>query len=256
MHTAQPHPLIISTHYVRRRHALMALGDFSSLYLDFYLHLADTAQILTETLAAEFKDLLAATCLAAASRPWRERIAWTCHRQNPDRNLFITTDNLAGAVTGTIFTEDIRQMHSELLYCDIWESSRLTRRSVVEISGTALHALELFYQQSEQRPARFFHLGADTFLLLSAQPDCDLDWLSALDPAAAASLPATEDLGFLEHRPFRWHCGCSSEKLIEITRLAVSGDWEEIFRGQEAFRMRCPRCGKRYVFSRHDVLAQ
>jgi molecular chaperone Hsp33 len=57
-----------------------------------------------------------------------------------------------------------------------------------------------YYEQSEQRPARAFRLDDENFVLIAAQPDCDLEWLAGLDEDAVANIEQTE-----EPFPLRMH---------------------------------------------------
>jgi molecular chaperone Hsp33 len=253
---AEPAALEIRTYFVRGRNALVARGDFSELFVEYYLHLADTAQAYAPELDQDFKEMIVALGLYAAGRPWAERIAWTLHYEEPARNFFATSDNLAGTLTGTLFTEEVRQRGQNLLFNDVVAGTQPMRRSVVEFSGTPIQAAESLFQQSEQRLGRYFCHHDEDFVLVSAQPDCDEEWLAGLDEEAVCRLDQTEELSLLEKRPFRWFCGCSQERMCQILRPSFIQDAEGLFGEEKELRMRCPRCGQRYEITRQEMTAR
>ena len=79
-----------------------------------------------------------------------------------------------------------------------------------------------------------------------------MDWFHALDSASVAALESCEETKLLETRRFRFHCGCTLEKILPIL-----GGWrerlDELFEDADTIRIQCPRCGARYRISR-DML--
>jgi molecular chaperone Hsp33 len=247
-------PLEIRTYFVRGRNALLARGDFSNLWIDYYLHLADTDQQLSPEIDYELKDAIAALCLHAAGRPWGERIAWTLHFEDPLRNYFVTADNPLGRVVGTCFTDEVKSKGQDLFYADVIADRKPPRRSVVELHEQTLwQNVEQFYGQSEQRSARFFHYSEEDLVLVSAQPDCDEEWLAALSEEDIRTLDQKEELSLLEQRHFHWKCGCSEEKMLQVLAPGMRTDPECLFADEPSLRMRCPRCGQRYVITREAM---
>lgn len=254
-HTTEDNPpLEIRTYFVRERNALIARGDFSRLWIDYYLHLADTGQQLAPQEDSKLKDAVAAICLHAAGRPWNERIAWTLHFEQPLRNFFVTADNPQGLVVGTCFDEDVKSKGQDLFYADVLAEKKEPRRSVVELSSQSLwEDVEQFYRQSEQRTARFFHYSEEDLVLVSAQPDCDEEWLAGLTVEDIRSVDQREQLSLLEQRFFHWQCGCSEARMLAILAPGMKSDPETLFGGDTSLRMRCPRCGRRYVITREAL---
>ena len=250
-----PPALEIRTYFVRGRNALVARGDFSELFVEYYLHLADTEQQFTSELDEAFKETLVALALYSAGRPWAERIAWTLHQDLQARNFFAAADNTAGTITGTLFTEDVRRKGQDLLFSDVVAGTKPLRRSVVEVAGNPWQAAESLFRQSDQRIGRYFCHHDEDYVLISAQPDCDEAWLESLDAPAIARLDTTEELSLLEKRPFRWFCGCSRERMQQMLRPAFLQDPSALFGEENSLRMRCPRCGKRYIISQEDLKA-
>ena len=82
-------------------------------------------------------------------------------------------------------------------------------------------AVEKFYAQSEQRPARVFQLGEEDYALVSEHPDCDAAWFRALTPEAVRTLDQTETLALMERRIYRWHCGCNQQRMMEVLAPAM-----------------------------------
>ena len=96
--------LEVSCWFVRRRNVLLSKADFSKLYVDYYLHLADQGVKVAPEHDALFKRALAGFVLHAASRPHNELSAWTINFQAPLVNVFLTGDNADGSVAGRVFT--------------------------------------------------------------------------------------------------------------------------------------------------------
>lgn len=258
-----PHPtaptdssLDVTTWFVRGRNALLTRAEFSPLYVDYYLHLSDNGLRYAPEHDALLKDVLAALVLHAAGRPWTETIAWTLNMQNPLVNLFASVDNQLGHVVGQAFSRDVRENPHNLFFSDVIPGAKARRRSVVEFDGTDIFAaVELFYAQSEQRTARLFRPGDEEFIMVSAQPDCDQEWLARLDLKSACELEAGEALVILEKRTYRWFCGCSQERMCEVLAPAMLADPEGLFGDQEAIRFSCPRCGARHKITRETLEA-
>jgi molecular chaperone Hsp33 len=109
-----------------------------------------------------------------------------------------------------------------------------------------------YYDQSEQRPARAFRLEDENFALVAAQPDCDLEWLAGLDAESVAAIDRQEETRLLETRRYRFHCGCTLEKILPIL-----GGWrerrDELFEDADSIRIQCPRCAARFRVTRDMI---
>lgn len=237
----------IESIFVRHRNCLMVKANFTELYTDYYLHLSDHSLRYTEKLDQMLKDALAAITLHLTARPWNETIAWTVNLRAPRVNLFVTGSSNEGLVTGRIFTEDVREPDRNFFY----SQTNITndpepRRSTVEVKGKdPLSWVDQFYKQSEQRPARAFRLDNEDFVLIAAQPDADIEWLEGLTVDSVTRIANEEETSLLETRAFRFHCGCTLERILPIL-----GSWREkpdqIFEGADHVNIQCPRCGASY----------
>ncbi len=244
----------IESIFVRHRNALLLRGQFTPIYTDYYLHLMKHQVRPPAELDQMLKDSLAMLALHLVARPWAESIAWTVNLRVPRMNLFVTGGSFDQAITGRVFTEDVREPDRNFFYSQTTsrEDSK-PRLSTLEIEGTDPIAwVAQFYQQSEQRPARAFRLEDENFVLIAAQPDCDLEWLEALDAAAVAKITETEETTLLESRRFRFHCGCSIDKILPIL-----GGWKErpdqLFEGADFIKIQCPRCAAKYHVTREMI---
>jgi molecular chaperone Hsp33 len=157
---------------------------------------------------------------------------------------------------GQIFTENVKDDGKPILLADVARERGEPRRSVVEIEGSdVLRAVERFYSMSEQRPARYFRYGPEDFVMVSAQPQCDMAWFDSLDDAAIQLLDQTEQLSLLEQRRYRWECGCNHERMLGVLAPIMRRQPEDLFGEDESLRMSCPRCGARYVVTRETLEA-
>src|SRR4051794_30627069 len=201
MESASPAPaqgLEVRTYFVRERNALLARAEFSELYVDYYLHQGQHSYQHAPRHDEMLKEGLAALVLHCASRPRQEIVAWTIHFEEPLLNPFVTGNNRIGTVAGQLFTDNVKHKGHHLFLSDVVREDDMPRRSAVEFEGTNLfRAVEHLYTQSEQRPARYFQLGPEEFVMLSAQPGSDLDWLEQLDNEAVRTLDEREILSLL-----------------------------------------------------------
>jgi len=233
--------------YVRHRNALLLRGQFTDLYTDYYLHLHDQGLRYAPVLDAMLKDALAVLTLHLTARPWAETIAWTANLRAPRVNLFVTGSPLGEQITGRVFTEDVREPDRNYFYSQTTtETSREPQLTTLEVVGNDPIAwVEQLYVQSEQRPARCFRLPDEHFVLVAAQPDCDLAWLESLDESSAAAIETTEETALLETRQFRFHCGCNIDRILPILD-SWKNRLDELFQGADEITIQCPRCAARY----------
>ncbi len=244
----------IESIFVRHRNALLVRGQFTPIYTDYYLHLMQHGIRHGEEIDQMLKDALAVLTLHLVARPWAETIAWTANLRAPRINLFVTGGSIPEAITGRVFTEDVREPDRNLFYTQTTTIQGAEPRvSTMEVEGRdPLSWLSQYYDQSEQRPARAFRLDDENFVLIAAQPDCDLEWLAGLDEDAVAVIEQTEELNPLENRRFRFHCGCTLDKILPIL-----GSWrerpDELFEGADEITLQCPRCAATYVVTRDMI---
>jgi molecular chaperone Hsp33 len=249
--------LEVRTYFVRGRNALVARADFGDLYVDYYLHQGQHGYQHEPAHDQMLKEALAAITLHSASRPWNEASAWTIHFENPLLNLFVTGDNRLGTVIGQLFTENVKEKGHNLFLSDVVRGHETARRSAVEFLDTTdpFKAVERYYTQSEQRPARYFRHSIEDFVMVSAQPGCDLEWFDSLDDEMVRNLDQTEDLSLLEQRRYRWECGCSQERMFAVLAPVMRADPEGLFGEDELLRMSCPRCGAKHTVTREALEA-
>ncbi len=250
--------IIVTSEFVRHRNVLLTRARLTDLYLEYYLHVADSGLQIAPEHDRPFKDLLAVTVLYAGSRPRNEYLAWTMNLQEPLLNLFTTADNQADTVAGRIFTENVKRGANNLLYLETVRGRDPKRRSVIDFTGPEVFAAaETFLTKSEQRPGRFFSLGDEEFVLLSAHPDCDLAWLQGIDATGARvrDALAPETIVPLERRRYAWQCGCNEQRMFEVLAPTMRQDADALFQGDDAIRIECPRCAKPYRITREALEA-
>ena len=249
-------PIAVHCFFVRERNALLVRGDFSPLYMDYYLHLMQH-QIRYEPAQDNLvKDGLAALTLHLATRPWNEAVAWTLSWQDPLQNIFVTGSNRGGNVVGRLFTEDVRERENNLFISQVMVAGREPRQSMVEAETLDMFSIaESFYTQSEQRPGRYFRHSEEDFVMVSAQPDCDVDWLMDLDDEKIRRIDEFETLSLLETRSYRFDCGCRPEKIFPIIADMNEEAIQAVFGENEVIAAGCPRCGARYVITQEALEA-
>lgn len=247
----------VRTYFVRGRNALVARAEFSELYASLYLHQMDNGVKLDREYDNLLRDGLAAVTLHSASRPWKETVAWTVNFQSPLCNVFVSGDNTTGSVVGNIFTENVKEANRNMFYSDVVAEDQPPKRSVVEFQGADfLEAVESFYRNSEQRPARLFRYDEEELVFVAAQPDCDLEWLASLTDESIRTLDQTAELSLLETRHYRFACGCNQERMLTMLTPLMQRDPDDLFQGEETIRISCPRCGARHTITREALEAR
>lgn len=245
----------IESVFVRNRNALLLRGQFTPIYTDYYLHLMQHGVRHPAELDQMFKDALAMLALHLVARPWAETIAWTVNLRAPRVNLFATGGSVQEAITGRVFTENVREPDRNYFYSQTTAPNTVEpRTSTLEVNDKdPVHWISQFYDESEQRPARAFRLPDENFALVAAQPDCDMEWFESLDAEKISRIGADEEINVLETRRFRFHCGCTLEKILPILG-GWKGRLDELFEDSDAIQIQCPRCGAGYSVTRDMIL--
>lgn len=248
--------LQVRSYFVRERNALLTRADFGDLYVDYYLHQGQYGYQHSPAHDGLLKEALAALTLHCASRPWNEAWAWTIHFDQPLLNLFVTGDNRRGILVGQIFTENVKNDGRNLFCADVIREGAESRRSTIEFtSPSPFRIVEEYYGQSEQRPARYFQYGPEEFVMISAQPGCDLSWFHSLTDEQVQTLDQRETLSLLEERSYRWGCGCSQDRMLSILAPIMRTDPQELFGNEALLRISCPRCGALHLVTRESLEA-
>lgn len=254
---SEPNGTVVTVEFIRHRNVLLARADLSPLFVDYYLHLAENSIKHAPEHDRLLKDALAAFALHCASRPKNEHIAWTMNFQDPRLNLFLTGDNEDCFITGRLFTENVRELEDNVFYSEVMPRRNAEkRRSVVNFEGANVFAaVETYYTASEQRPARYFHLGEDNFAMLTSHPDCDLAWLSSVDVAGVKDVAGKETVAPIERRLYQWHCGCNQKKILAALAPAARHDMADLFGDSESIRVECPRCAASHLITKEAMEA-
>jgi len=241
----------IQSLFVRRRNVLCTRGCFTDLYTDYFLHLGQHGLAISSEQAEIFKSALAAFTLHCAARPRMEHVSWTINFQRPLLNIFLVADTGESTVAGRAFTENVKIAEKNSFYQEVVRSNQPLTQSFVDFSGRdPLLAAERFYEQSEQRPARFFQMNNEEFAIVSAHPDFDKEWFKQLTLEDVSAFAANEELNLLETRKYRWHCGCSLERIYEVLANMCKADPEGLFQGSDSVIANCPRCAAKYPIER------
>lgn len=239
--------------FVRHRNALMVRAQFTPIYTDYYIHLMENKLRHKEGIDQQLKDLLAMLTLHLVARPWAETFAWTVTQRAPRVNFFVTGGSLTESVTGHLFTENVKESDRNILFSQSLSNGQEGRKSTVELDDNdPCHWIEKYYHQSEQRPARAFRLPDENFVLIAAQPDCDLEWLESLTEEDVLKITDTEQTKILETRKIRFHCGCTAEHFLPAL-AGYKDNKEELFQGDSLIEINCPRCGAKHQIS-EDML--
>ena len=248
--------LEIRTRFARGRNVLFAVADFSSLYVDYYLHQRDNRLQIGHEEDRMLKSALALFSLHCASRPRNEVLAWTVNFQEPLLNLFLGGDTTTGDVVGRVYTENVKRAKENAFYQDLVRGNRDPHRSVVGFTGSdMIAAVETFYEYSEQRPARFFEVQPEVFGILAAHPDYDQAWFKSVVKEDMLRLDEQEEVVDIERRGLRWDCGCDQGRILNVLSPTFEVDPEGLFQNEELIEVNCSRCAGKYRITREMLEA-
>ncbi len=240
--------------YIDRDHdILVTVGDFGPMF-DAYLDHVRRWESIPDGLSQTFmRQGLGAATLHLSGRPRGELVGWTIHVHQPPTNVFLTGDSGELTVTGRIFAEGVDSMEATRMYVQISRHGGEPVQSMVDVRGLdILQMFEQYYERSEQTPARLFEVTDRKFLMILALPDTDLDWLRRLTRDEALGI-AEDDLKSLGESTYRFLCGCTAEKIVEVVQGMFEEDPEELFRGDDGVEIFCPRCGRRWWVERAQL---
>ncbi len=252
---AEPAKVEITNRFVRHRNALETRASFGPVFMDYYLHLMQHSLKHAPQQDEMLKDAVAALALHLVSRPWDEVVAWTMNIQNPSMNLFVTGNCHLQSITGRIYTEHVKESAENLFFAQVARKNHEPRHSVVPFDGTdILQAAESFYKQSQQLPIRYFRMkDPEEYVLITAMPDCDLEWLEGLTSERVERLAEEEELGHLEKRLLGFGCECTLGKVIQAVTALGRKTVDELFGEEEILEISCPRCSAKYLANREQV---
>jgi molecular chaperone Hsp33 len=253
-----PEATVVANRFIRSRNVLLSEVDAAPLFAAMERHRAEHGIPIPAHLDGLFQDLLAAFTLHCASRPRNELLAWTIRYADPIVSFFFGGDTEIGSVTGRFFEQNIKVESMGEMHQELHRRNKDPHRSMIEFAGSdAASAVNSFYEQSEQRPARFFPLGGTRYALASAHPDYDEGWFTHLAAEHIPNLEKTETLNLLETRAYYWLCGCSQQKIEDILLPIVKKDPSQIFgKSDPSATVLCPRCSATYEVHRETMLQQ
>lgn len=247
----------IRTYFVREKNALVARGEFSGLYAAWCLHQIDNDLDVPEPADVLAREAIAAMALHAASRPWKESHAWTVEFPDPRTNFFVASDNNSGTLVVRAMAHGLQPLETGRFHAQVLVPGQEPRVSVIDFrAGCFFEAAEIYYERSEQRLTRFFQHGDEDYVMVSAQPDCDEEWLRSLTPDDIRILDKTVDLSLLEKREFQFECGCNHSRILDILAPLFRSDPAALIGSDPAVTVHCPRCGKRHAVTREALEAR
>ena len=246
--------LEVRSYFVRHRNALLARADFGELYVDYYLHLSENKIKVAANHDLLFKETLAALTLYLASRPHDVMAAWTVNFQSPPVNIFAVGDNETRSVTGRVFSENVKRADHNFFHANVLRGVKPSHSGSVEFTtGGIFAAVEQYCLQNEKSVTRFFQFAEEDYVMISAQPDCDLDWLNALTNDDIRTLDQREQLRLLEQRRYRWHCGCDEQRMTSLLASQIRRNPTSFANNEPPFQVDCPRCGAQHTVSREAL---
>ncbi len=248
-----PRPVCVERFMLRSRELLIARASFTPLFEDYLEHSRRWVGEPTGLVLRLMLQGLAAAGLYITFRALDENTAWTINFAEPPLNAFITADARTGRVVGRYFLENVATVdHNRIFVQSVRNMGKPQLSSIVVKGFDMLAIFEQYFDQSEQWPARFFSFDNDTFVMLSALPDIDVEWIKGVTPSEAVVLCTDPELLALDERVVAFGCQCDAQRVHRIVRGLFAGREEELFKGEPRVEVRCPRCGRAYGMTRAE----
>jgi len=238
---------------LRGRELLIARACFRPLFEDYHEHSRRWVGEPTGLVLHLMQQGLAAAGLYITFRALDENTAWTINFAEPPLNAFISADARTGRVVGRYFLDHVATVDHNRIFVQSVRNVGQPQLSSVAVKGfDMLSIFEQYFEQSEQWPARFFSFEDDTFIMLSALPDIDVDWIKSVTPSEAVGLCTDPALLTLDERVVTFGCQCDTERVHRVVRGLFAGCEEELFKGEPRVEVQCPRCGRAYWMTRAE----
>lgn len=241
--------VVIRRQIANDRACLLASGDFADLLASWWRHASLWGGEPDGLSSILMRQGLAAAVLHLANRPRNETVAWTLNLKQPPTNLFLSGSSDDGTITGRVITDGVRTDESSRLFVQVVRPRGEPQTSRLDVEGfDVLEIFEQYFDRSEQNPARFFPFDGERFAAVLGLPGVDPDWLHELTIESAREMLETAPV--VEERPFRFECGCSPARILDVMRSMFGREPEELFRGDRRVEVFCPRCGRRWWVDR------
>lgn len=248
-----PAVAITRSYLVRDRDAVATLTDFTPVVAEMELHYLTLGIQYDPFVLQLLTDGITGLALHLSSRPVDEHVAWDVSIQKPwPVNLFFAGSSRDDNVIARAYLEDIRPRDDNVLIARSRREFGKEQTSYVDFEGVDLFGMvEKYYQQSEQKRARFFHRKPMS-AMLQALPGCDMEWLDRVDRDEVLALPEQPRVEPLADRPYRFLCGCSADRLARYLVGDPRSDEEALFGPDSELEATCGRCGSAFRITRDD----
>lgn len=241
----------IECHLDREHDVLVTVGDLASLHRELDLHLLSIGVVLDAFTLESLRDGIAAMALYLVSRPRFESFGWTIHLEAPLRNIFVSGTAGEASVVGRAFLEGVHSSAQNRFFAQIGRPFGELQTSSVDVRGTDVFDIVRQYcEQSDQQLVRIFRGEGRRVTLVSALPATDPTWLSALRAEEAAALTGRPTVKRISEKRVVFRCGCDIGRIAELVAKLYEEDPEELFLGDPAVEVECPRCAAKHHLSR------
>ncbi len=246
-----PGEVVIRRQIENPRACLIVSGDFGDLLAGWWHHASLWGGEPDGLASVLMRQGLAAAVLHLSNRPRNETVAWTLNLKQPPTNLFLTGSSVEGTITGRVITQGVRTEESSRLFVQVVKPRGEPQTSRLDVDGfDVLEIFEQYFTRSEQNPARFFAIEQERFAAVFGLPGVDPAWLHGLAVGGARTLLDTAVA--LDERSFRFECGCSPVRIVEVMRSLYAKEPNELFRDETQVEVFCPRCGRRWWVDREQ----
>ncbi len=234
---------------------MVVVGDAGELFrgMDIYNRHFGIAPV-DDADARDFKRLLTAAGLAAVSLSDRE--SWGWNLSLPDRQMgFFVAAEPEGMLCGCLHPTTRKQQLGFVQRQKAGED--LTQSHFTPQGSDVVHAVERYFVECEQVQVRVAANEQGLGALVRAMPGGRLDELASLSDdeliERCRKLAKDGEMKGMGEVLLFYECRCDDEMILSMITNLPADQREELWRGQDALHIECPRCGRGYTMKKQGL---
>ena len=239
--------------------SIASVIDLMSEYLDHYVN--NTIEKVEQNDFDDVKKVLAFTCGVAPFMPADGVYGWTFSIPHTGRKIFssLNMKDKTYVCRTHKWEPDKHEKTPRVALQKVSEKQEINRVSLVDIKSSKkqesiIEKLMERYFHIEEKVDVFSKFHGDELIILKPFPTCSENiFKDVVERLKKDPEKVKARLETLENFKFSFFCGCSSEKISNIFSSLKEEDKDFLFKEDESVITECPRCGKKYRFTREDI---
>jgi len=236
--------------------------DLMSEYLDHYVN--STIETVDKKDFDDIRKVLAFTCGLAPFMPADGIYGWTFSLPDVGRKIFALLNKKDNSYVCRThkWSPDKHEKTPRVAIQKLSEKQELNRVSLVDVENSenkeqTIDKLMKRYFYNEEKVKVFTKFHKDELIIFKPFPKCSKEVFDDVSKRLEEDPDkVTARLETLEDFKFNFFCGCSDKKISYIFSDLKEEDKDFLFKEDDTVSTECPRCGKKYSFTREDICAK